>query len=123
MALTSLRCRRSLSLIGKSPSALWDVGPEFEAGRGRFHGLILGWEELGVKNSPGRWEEKCEAHGRTLPLPVLSVSRKHRFVVLIGERIVEPGLDDPLDGLLGSQADSTRTPVSHNPRRRRDALG
>jgi len=31
---------------------------------------------------------------KRLPLPGLSIFRKHRFVVVVGERVVEPGFDD-----------------------------
>jgi len=37
---------------------------------------------------------KGEPRGRTAPLPGLSVLREHRFVVVVGERVVEPGFDD-----------------------------
>ena len=35
---------------------------------------------------------------RTLPLPGLSVFRENRFVIVVGEWIVEPGFDDRLVG-------------------------
>ena len=35
-----------------------------------------------------------EPSGRTLPLPGLSIFRNHRFVVVVGKRVVEPGFDD-----------------------------
>ena len=34
-----------------------------------------------------------------MPLAGLSVSRKHRFVVVVGEWVVEPWFDDRLEGL------------------------
>jgi hypothetical protein len=41
---------------------------------------------------------KYEPPGRTLPLAGLSVSREHRFLIVIGEWIVEPWFDDRLEG-------------------------
>jgi hypothetical protein len=34
----------------------------------------------------------------TSALPGLSVLREHRFVVVVGEGVIEPGLDDRLGG-------------------------
>ena len=46
----------------------------------------------------GRVDRKSEPSGRTLSPSGLSVFREHRFVVVVWERIVEPGFDDRLDG-------------------------
>jgi len=58
---------------------------------------------------------KGEPSGLTLPLPGLSIFRKHRLVVVVGERVVEPGFDDWPDRFVkGQRGQALRIDMTRN---------
>lgn len=78
-------------------------GPEFEAESGDFHGPRMADWAMGVNRTSaaggGGNAGEGGPSGRTSALPGFSVSREHRFVVVVGEGILKPRLDDRFVGL------------------------